>query len=99
MTTTPSVKMMKLPGLGLPLPAMNRPHQVGHSSSAMPIGRSKRISRSHGPAGPENILVLSLNSIACLYLASPFPTPPTIAADGLDGGETTPAPTDETRCE
>jgi len=34
----------------------------------MPIGRSKRISRSQGPAGPENILDVSLNSIGYLLI-------------------------------
>ena len=44
---TPQVKIMTFLSAGRPLPASNKAHQVGHNSSNMPMGLSKRIKRQY----------------------------------------------------
>ena len=45
MSTVPTTKMMKISGFGWPRPPIHNAHNVGHSSSQMPMGRSRRMRR------------------------------------------------------
>ncbi len=44
-STTPVQKIRTFFKVGVPLPAIQSAHSVGHKSNRMPIGLSKRISR------------------------------------------------------